>query len=95
MNKEIRFKLCLKNDCNPFKGRIYQCLFKNKFDRAMTKDCQDAITLREKLIFESDYDAGYLLHKSCKKSFRQFGCDKELVLIFMTFSKIIFITVDL
>ena len=79
------FYLACRDDRDQFcadlpagEGRIYQCLFKNKFDRAMTKDCQDAITLREKLIFEADYDAGYLIHKSCKKTFRQFGCDKEL-----------------
>ena len=79
------FYLACRDDRDQFcadlpagEGRIYQCLFKNKFDRAMTKDCQDAITLREKLIFEADYDAGYLLHKTCKKTFRQFGCDAQL-----------------
>lgn len=42
----------------------------------MSRECAAAIEVREKLIYETDYDAGYHLHKKCRKTFKQFGCDK-------------------
>lgn len=56
-------------------GKIYRCLFTHKFDKEMTEDCRNAIGVRERLIYSADYKAGYALHKACRKSFRQFGCD--------------------
>jgi len=56
-------------------GKVYSCLFRHKFDKAMTEDCQKAISIRERLIYSADYKASNNLHKQCRKSFRQFGCD--------------------
>lgn len=77
------FYLACRDDRDTFcgdiaagEGRIYQCLFKNKFNREMSRECAAAIEVREKLIYETDYDAGYHLHKKCRKTFKQFGCDK-------------------
>ena len=44
----------------------------------MTRDCQEAIEVREKLIYESDYKGGYHLNKKCRKTLRVFGCDKAM-----------------
>ena len=77
------FYLACRDDRDTFcgeiaagEGRIYQCLFKNKFNREMSRECAAAIEVREKLIYETDYDAGYHLHKKCRKTFKLFGCDK-------------------
>ena len=44
----------------------------------MTQDCREAIEVREKLIYESDYKSGYHLHKKCRKTLRKFNCDKAV-----------------
>ena len=44
----------------------------------MSEDCKSAIEVRERLIYESDYFAGYQIHKKCRKTFHQFGCDASL-----------------
>lgn len=59
-------------------GAVYRCLFSHKFDRDMTQDCQEAIEIREKLIYERDYKSGYHLHKKCRKTLRHFDCDKAV-----------------
>merc|ERR1712131_395376 len=33
----------------------------------MSRECATAIEVREKLIYETDYDAGYHLHKKCRQ----------------------------
>ena len=36
-------------------GAVYECLFKHKFDNAMSPGCRKAITLRQKVISSQDY----------------------------------------
>ena len=57
-------------------GAVYRCLFGHKFAKDMSKDCFDAIEIREKLIYENDYKSGWRLHKKCRKTLLNFGCDE-------------------
>jgi len=31
-------------------GRVYKCLFNHKFNAMMSKECRDALTVRQKLL---------------------------------------------
>ncbi|XP_076058388.1 Golgi apparatus protein 1 [Oratosquilla oratoria] len=56
-------------------GRVYKCLLKHKRERGMSKECNDQLTRRQKLI-AVDYKASKGLVKSCKTSIMQHSCRK-------------------
>ena len=92
------FYLACVEDANHFEdcakipagdGAVYRCLFKHKFDTDMSQECQEAIGVREKLIYEADYKAGYHLRKKCRKTLHAFKCDtaaEENLQVAMEFS---------
>ncbi|XP_011302233.1 Golgi apparatus protein 1 [Fopius arisanus] len=69
----------------PGSGQVYKCLMQHKLDRTMSKQCQDQLARREKLI-ASDYKASKGLVKACKDDIKTNHCrrsvsdDKEIKL---------------
>ncbi|XP_015608654.1 Golgi apparatus protein 1 isoform X2 [Cephus cinctus] len=61
----------------PGSGRVYKCLMQYKTDRAMTKQCQDQLTRREKLI-ASDYKVSKGLVRACKEDIRGNHCRRSV-----------------
>ena len=69
--KDDREKFCEKIVSG--KGNVYNCLMKNKFDQEMSKDCQQELTRRQKLIVEDvNVDKGFI--NACKKDILQYEC---------------------
>lgn len=71
------------SNIRPGSGQVYKCLMEHKLDRAMTKQCQDQLSRREKLI-ASDYKVSKGLVKACKEDIKNNRCrrfvsnDKEI-----------------
>ncbi len=69
--KEDREKFCEKIVSG--KGNVYKCLMKNKFQAEMSKDCQDQLTRRQKLIAE-DVNVDKSFINACKKDILENDC---------------------
>ncbi|KAG8034414.1 hypothetical protein G9C98_007490 [Cotesia typhae] len=63
------------SNIRPGSGQVYKCLMQYKFDRAMTKQCHDQLTRRERLI-SSDYKVSKGLAKACKEDIKNNHCRK-------------------
>ncbi|XP_008555491.1 Golgi apparatus protein 1 [Microplitis demolitor] len=63
------------SNIRPGSGQVYKCLMQYKFDRAMTKQCHDQLTRRERLI-SSDYKISKGLAKACKEDIKNNHCRK-------------------
>ncbi|XP_015515645.1 Golgi apparatus protein 1 [Neodiprion lecontei] len=61
----------------PGSGHVYKCLMQFKTDRAMTKQCQDQLTRREKLI-ASDYKVSKGLVRACKEDIKTYHCRRSV-----------------
>ncbi|XP_034948080.1 Golgi apparatus protein 1 [Chelonus insularis] len=67
----------------PGRGNVYKCLIQHRTDREMSRQCQDQLTRREKLI-ASDYRVSRGLVRSCKDDIKNYHCrrlvsdDKEI-----------------
>ncbi|XP_049951626.1 Golgi apparatus protein 1 [Schistocerca serialis cubense] len=67
-------------------GRVYKCLMEHKLDKTMSKECQDQLMRRQKLISE-DFKVSRGLARTCKDDIRLFHCrrsvsdDKEIRLV--------------
>jgi Golgi apparatus protein 1 len=57
-------------------GRVYKCLLKHKFDRMMSKECQEELTTRQKIMNE-DIEADRSLIIACKNDILKNECRKE------------------
>lgn len=64
-------------DIRPGSGQVYKCLMQHKTDRSMTKQCQDQLTRREKLI-ASDYKVSKGLVRACKEDIKIYHCRRSL-----------------
>ncbi|KAK0179710.1 hypothetical protein PV327_005438 [Microctonus hyperodae] len=63
------------SNIRPGSGQVYKCLMQHKLDVAMTKQCQDQLSRREKLI-ASDYRVSKGLVKACKEDIKNNHCRK-------------------
>jgi len=72
---EDRNRLC--SDIENGQGRIYRCLFRNKFSPKMSKNCKTAINLRERVVSRS-VKASYSLRIMCAKPIAELNCDEEM-----------------
>ena len=73
--REDRERLC--ESITSGEGRVYKCLMKNKFNQLMSKQCQEQLTRRQKIIAQ-DVKADKSLILACKKDIIQHNCRKEL-----------------
>lgn len=58
-------------------GKVYKCLMKNKFSPEMSKQCQEQLTRRQKIVVQN-IDADRTLIRACRKDILQNECRKEL-----------------
>ncbi|XP_067007577.1 Golgi apparatus protein 1 [Anabrus simplex] len=58
-------------------GKIYKCLMQHKLDRTMTKECQEHLTWRQKLIAQ-DYRVSRGLARACREDIRTYRCRRLL-----------------
>ncbi|XP_013408738.1 Golgi apparatus protein 1 isoform X2 [Lingula anatina] len=72
--KDDREKFC--RDVKAGHGRIFKCLYKHKFERTMSAECQEMVTLRQKLV-HADYKVGHALAEGCAKDIKMFKCAKH------------------
>ncbi|XP_069757261.1 Golgi apparatus protein 1 isoform X2 [Narcine bancroftii] len=72
--REDRERFC--EDIQGGEGRVYKCLFNHKFEDAMSDQCREALTTRQKLIAQ-DYKVSYSLAKACKTDLRKYRCNAE------------------
>lgn len=61
-------------------GLMYKCLMQHKFDRSMSRSCQDQLTRREKLI-ASDYRVSKGLVRACKEDIKNNHCRRLLTFL--------------
>ncbi|XP_012286119.1 Golgi apparatus protein 1 [Orussus abietinus] len=61
----------------PGSGQVYKCLMQHKTDRSMTKQCQDQLARREKLI-ASDYKVSKGLVRACKEDIKNNHCRRSV-----------------
>ncbi|XP_064598878.1 Golgi apparatus protein 1-like [Liolophura sinensis] len=54
-------------------GRIYQCLFRHKFERDMSEECRQRLIIRQRLIGEN-YKADKTLSDACDEDIKQYKC---------------------
>ncbi|XP_059848581.1 Golgi apparatus protein 1 isoform X1 [Hypanus sabinus] len=72
--RDDRERFC--EDIQGGEGRVYKCLFNHKFEDAMSDQCREALTTRQKLIAQ-DYKVSYSLAKACKADLRKYRCNAE------------------
>ncbi|XP_001605655.2 Golgi apparatus protein 1 [Nasonia vitripennis] len=61
----------------PGSGHVYKCLMQHRLDRSMTRECQDQLLRREKLI-ASDYRVSKGLVRACKEDIKNYRCRKNV-----------------
>ncbi|OWF45073.1 Golgi apparatus protein 1-like [Mizuhopecten yessoensis] len=54
-------------------GRVYECLFKHKFDADMSDECRDKLTVRQRLIAE-DVKVEKSFFGACRLDIKENGC---------------------
>ncbi|XP_015126768.1 Golgi apparatus protein 1 [Diachasma alloeum] len=62
---------------HPGSGQVYKCLMQHQLDRTMSKQCQDQLSRREKVI-ASDYRASKRLVKACKEDIKTNHCRRSV-----------------
>ncbi|GLH04957.1 Golgi apparatus protein 1 [Gryllus bimaculatus] len=58
-------------------GKVYKCLMQHKLDRAMTKECQEHLSWRQKLIAQ-DYKVSRGLARACREDIRTYHCRRAV-----------------
>ncbi|XP_001641258.2 Golgi apparatus protein 1 isoform X2 [Nematostella vectensis] len=75
--RDDREKFCLETPAG--EGRVYKCLAKHKFEKMMSPECQEMLTVRQQIV-SHDVKADYGLLTSCQKDFLkykdQYHCDE-------------------
>nr|XP_011440924.2 Golgi apparatus protein 1 isoform X1 [Crassostrea gigas] len=72
--REDRERLCA--DVPAGGGKIYECLFKHKFDKMMSTQCKEMVTIRQRLIAE-DVKVEKTFYSACRKDIKEHGCNKK------------------
>ncbi|XP_033755348.1 Golgi apparatus protein 1-like [Pecten maximus] len=54
-------------------GRVYECLFKHKFDAEMSDECRDKLTVRQRLIAD-DVKVEKSFYSACRLDIKTNGC---------------------
>eukprot|EP00118_Oscarella_pearsei_P008065 m.40678 g.40678 ORF g.40678 m.40678 type:complete len:1150 (+) comp33000_c0_seq2:222-3671(+) len=70
--KEVLDKFCSEVGAQP--GKVYDCLYQHKFDRAVSSECKHHIRRRQKLE-AADYKVDYTFTKACQKDIKSHGCN--------------------
>ncbi|XP_048735451.2 Golgi apparatus protein 1-like isoform X2 [Ostrea edulis] len=57
-------------------GKIYECLFKHKFDNKMSRKCKEMLTIRQRLIAE-DVKVEKTFYSACHRDIKEHNCYKK------------------
>nr|XP_022342252.1 Golgi apparatus protein 1-like [Crassostrea virginica] len=72
--REDRENLCAEVPAGG--GKIYECLFKHKFDKLMSTKCKEMLSIRQRLIAE-DVKVEKTFYSSCHVDIKEHGCNKR------------------